>query len=655
VNTSLSVTSQDIVANNDGAVARQMATDPYTRSVPISSDTTTNDGDDDMECKYDDEEVCTSSEKNGIIHNESLLDTSMDISSLLDNLVDSENTGISTDHNNDTAHSDRNMDIQSTESPQEHKEDEDDMTSPMKERSDKQVRFNSPVISDTYLLSPIKEDSEPSSPSEKVMITFDYMKMVDERKAVYRMKDKEDKYAKLLCIPATLDGQALGYALIDQGASRSLIRKSKLKMIKTQHPWISIENHYVLSSSGKEIPVTHNVQVDLVSGTHQLGSVLFYVVDDTPEDDICCDMAIGRSTLALSPYSYIDTKNGCLYNPSTKEIIKCQSASTVVIDDRLNLLPEGEVNALSDAKLNKYLDKINKTGNQQKKILRLNAMISRRHDLPSSVRETLFHQLLECEHMYNIPVPRKSSRLEYYMYHVNSEGDTPNLEQEMLHQLQCLTQVEKNSKEEAQIIHQMFSMHVPGIVRKELHKENNLDDSKSVSAIRDDRKQSENMIIGKIQKDKPKDNPNSNTVKSPLKKTVYKMKNQSAKIQANHMPNKRSNLHLTSEHENTKIPDAQKSSKSHRGENDKIISLKGKVTLKNPKSPNQEKTISHDRSKLHLHDRTKINDNKNSPFLPLTQGKDKNKTYAQAASDGKDKGDHVREPKITTRRIDSLC
>ena len=290
-----------------------------------------------------------------------------------------------------------------------------------------------------------------------------------ERQRVDEMSSDEEKYAKLLCIPVMVDKQPLGYALIDQAASRSLIRRSKLDTIKTKHPMIPIKNHYVLSSSGKEIPVLHKVRVKVSSKTHKIGYVLLYVVEDTKENDICCDIVIGRTTLALSQYSHIDVKHGCIYNPETKAIIKCLSASTALVNDRLVLLPEKEASQMSSKKLDKFLQKQTQLKHQQKKLLRLNALIGKRVDLSTHVRESLMAHLVQNEMYWDLPVQKKNFHLEYFMYHMNIESEE-SAEKRMIELLTYLPMTQKNSDDEKSIINELFSLHLPGVERKDKQK-----------------------------------------------------------------------------------------------------------------------------------------------------------------------------------------
>ena len=64
--------------------------------------------------------------------------------------------------------------------------------------------------------------------------------------------EDEIKYAKMLCVHIDIGVENAGYALVDQGASRALIRRSKLLTLKTKYEEIPVSSHCVLSSSGAE-------------------------------------------------------------------------------------------------------------------------------------------------------------------------------------------------------------------------------------------------------------------------------------------------------------------------------------------------------------------------------------------------------------------
>ena len=99
-------------------------------------------------------------------------------------------------------------------------------------------------------------------------------------------------------------------------------------------------NLWVLTSSGTEIQVSAKFRCMVSSGAHSLGEVVFYIVEDSVHADICCDVVLGRSTLARSVYSHIDTVSGCLINPVTSERIWCVPAVVWKnVHDVMHVLP----------------------------------------------------------------------------------------------------------------------------------------------------------------------------------------------------------------------------------------------------------------------------------------------------------------------------
>ena len=290
-----SLSDDEIMKMHDRAVGTQITT--VQKDVSVSSSLTM----DDQERKYDDEE-----EKNN------------DDECMNNDVGNDDSSGI-------------NPTIQINDEKVDGKDDTP--STPIKET--KHVRFASPVVDSIKEISPRENDyssgiSDIDIENEpEVIITLDHLYSAvskKEKDIVDSMTEKESEYASLLCIPVKIDKQSAGYALIDQAASRSLIRRSHLDMIRTTHRMIPVKRHYVLSSSGKKIPIKNKVRVCIHSNNHAFGDVLLYIVEDTIEDDICCDVVIGRSTLAMSQYSHIDTTHGWIYNPNTKATIQCMPA-----------------------------------------------------------------------------------------------------------------------------------------------------------------------------------------------------------------------------------------------------------------------------------------------------------------------------------------
>jgi transposase InsO family protein len=138
-------------------------------------------------------------------------------------------------------------------------------------------------------------------------------------------------------VPVSLDGVSIGVALIDQGASRSVMRLSAYKQFMQTYgqgaPKLTRNTDmYVMGSTGDRLPVTGHFVVDLAYDTlsDQPGTLIartpIYVVRDTDTLDIICNLIIGRSTLASSAYSCIDTRgNGAIVNPTdpTSDQLPC--------------------------------------------------------------------------------------------------------------------------------------------------------------------------------------------------------------------------------------------------------------------------------------------------------------------------------------------
>src|SRR5271163_4853917 len=76
-----------------------------------------------------------------------------------------------------------------------------------------------------------------------------------EMNAMNDLAYKEAKYSKLMCLSVKLQGVDMGYALVDQGASRSLMRRSLLTPISHIITEVPVDNYVVISSSGTEIPI----------------------------------------------------------------------------------------------------------------------------------------------------------------------------------------------------------------------------------------------------------------------------------------------------------------------------------------------------------------------------------------------------------------
>jgi hypothetical protein len=67
------------------------------------------------------------------------------------------------------------------------------------------------------------------------------------------------------------------------------------------------------------------------------------VIDDKPDNDIICDMVLGRSTLSSGEYNCIDTKKGTLFNKNTGDEIQCAPGKIIETSSgRMNIVPKDE-------------------------------------------------------------------------------------------------------------------------------------------------------------------------------------------------------------------------------------------------------------------------------------------------------------------------
>lgn len=143
------------------------------------------------------------------------------------------------------------------------------------------------------------------------------------------MREKRDAaVSSSLCLPLELNGQSVQYALCDQGATRSCMRASalaRLNLIVIEH---KLDNHYVVCSSGEEIPLRSRFPANISSQGVPIGESLTYVVEDKPGADIVCDMVLGRASLASSDYNCIDTQKGTIFNKDGRSI-QCHPATFI--------------------------------------------------------------------------------------------------------------------------------------------------------------------------------------------------------------------------------------------------------------------------------------------------------------------------------------
>ena len=136
--------------------------------------------------------------------------------------------------------------------------------------------------------------SQPQKPEqkehhEKGVITFSWMKTGGTSNSVSSRSEAEKAVAESMCLPLIMNEVDVGVALVDQGASRSVMRRCAYDRVK------------------------HRMrQNQLISCT------LIYVTDDKKDNNVVCDLMLGRTFIAASRHSCVDTRGtGALVSPDS--------------------------------------------------------------------------------------------------------------------------------------------------------------------------------------------------------------------------------------------------------------------------------------------------------------------------------------------------
>ena len=162
-------------------------------------------------------------------------------------------------------------------------------------------------------------------------------------KEIENVEAEESAASTSLCLPVEINGEPVGYALGDQGCTRTCMRASALKRIGLEVDEHKLINQFVICSSGEEIPIRSRFKATISSTGKTIGESLVYVIDDKPDADIICDMVLGRSTLSSGEFNCIDTKKGTLFNKRTGDEIQCAPGKIVETSSgRKNIVPKDE-------------------------------------------------------------------------------------------------------------------------------------------------------------------------------------------------------------------------------------------------------------------------------------------------------------------------
>jgi hypothetical protein len=163
-----------------------------------------------------------------------------------------------------------------------------------------------------------------------------------------KTRDTDDgATASSMCVRVDMNGIPVGPALVDQGANRSIMRRSAyersgLAQVTTLWP---VSHYQVKTASNHLIPIIGRFMADVVSNGQTINkAATVYVVDDVTDKDkdISCDVVIGRHTIANGAYRLLDTLHGRLVNPDDpQDNIQCRSCTPTRRHDGKTDLEEG--------------------------------------------------------------------------------------------------------------------------------------------------------------------------------------------------------------------------------------------------------------------------------------------------------------------------
>ena len=317
-----------------------------------------------------------------------------------------------------------------------------------------------------------------------VIVTSLYMYKLD--KEVARLTEKESKTAKPLGLPVELLGQPCGPALIDPGATRSIIRKEVADKINASI--VRVNNVYVLGATCHEIPVVGKILVDVTSNERVIGRVLFYVIDDSTTNDFVCDIVIGRASLANGAYPLVDTSgDGAITQRYTNKSLPCTPCSFIKgVDGRRQLVADTDIENLQvpvhsiieeekeqKVKSNRQIkletrktkEKLRKD-KRRDKVLSLMDVVGRSHHLTPTMQEHVLTYLITHVDSFEVaPTTFKEAKMEQH----NVENSMRSTREQicMLHCLQELEQSSVGSEEEKKCIENLFAVYVPEVVKNE--------------------------------------------------------------------------------------------------------------------------------------------------------------------------------------------
>jgi transposase InsO family protein len=268
----------------------------------------------------------------------------------------------------------------------------------------------------------------------------------------------EDKVAQGMCIPIEVFGVSLGHALVDQGATRSIIRQTALSKINDRITIRKVKNMSVMCSSGETVPIIGCFAAPISSNDTFLSKTLIYIAANTKTRDIVCDLVVGRASLATGEFPCIDMrKQGTIYHPNKQVKISCLPCKFVAdSSNRMQLVP-----VLNTEQI------VNKTtsenGENDNNVLQLNALrvaVNERVGLTPHEKELLYTHLALRLDDFTITIGKEKC-VE------NSENYEQICNDMIIYNFMCdMDRCDKGSTEEHKVVNMFLNMYIPSTLDK---------------------------------------------------------------------------------------------------------------------------------------------------------------------------------------------
>jgi hypothetical protein len=312
----------------------------------------------------------------------------------------------------------------------------------------------------------------------------------DSTQDIHDIVAAEKEVAKGMCIPVEMFGVSLGHALVDQGATRSIIRQTALTKIKVKIKIRKVYNMSVLCSDGKSvIPIIGCFVAPISSGGIPMTKALIYIASNTLEKDIVCDIVVGRASLATGLFPCIDMrKDGTIYHPNKSVSIPCIPCRFTADDSgQMQLMPihKKNNNSISISSLTQVGTNRNDSDYQGRKdrrpridesestddnitntddnIIKLNVLRSivyARDGITLGEKESLYTHLSSRVEDFDV-VSKPSQKLEQ---HTSNEDIHQSM---ILYNFMCdMDRCDSGTKEEQNVVDTFLSSYVPNTVQK---------------------------------------------------------------------------------------------------------------------------------------------------------------------------------------------